>query len=137
MGEARGTKDSLFRGGEVNRMLRMHKSKDRDILRRVGVGFFNEPPKIKKPTTRKKVLTKKCKKCGRDIKPSFTFCDECREGAANFNHKLPLSTATVGAISELVVCVDLAKKGYEVFRAISPSCSCDLIARKNNICRRI
>jgi hypothetical protein len=41
------------------------------------------------------------------------------------------STNTTGAISELEVSADLLKKGYEVFRAVSPSCSCDLIAHKN------
>ena len=37
-----------------------------------------------------------------------------------------LPTATVGAISELRVAIDLFEKGYEVFRALSPTCSCDL-----------
>lgn len=30
-------------------------------------------------------------------------------------------------MSELSVCVDLMAKGYEVFRAESPHCSCDLV----------
>ncbi len=32
---------------------------------------------------------------------------------------------------------DLIKKGYEVFRALSPSCSCDLIAKKGSKILRI
>lgn len=38
--------------------------------------------------------------------------------------KLP--TGTVGAISELIVSADLLRRGFEVFRALSQSCSCDL-----------
>lgn len=33
-----------------------------------------------------------------------------------------------GAIAELAVAADLLKRGYEVFRAQSSTCSCDLIA---------
>lgn len=32
-----------------------------------------------------------------------------------------------GAASELLVCVDLLRQGYDVFRAQSPSSSCDLV----------
>ena len=34
-------------------------------------------------------------------------------------------------MGELLVSADLLKKGYEVFRALSPGCSCDLVAMKN------
>lgn len=37
-----------------------------------------------------------------------------------------LPTGTVGAISELLVAIDLLSKGYEVFRALSQACSVDL-----------
>lgn len=46
-------------------------------------------------------------------------------------------TGTVGAIAELRVSVDLLAKGFEVFRAISPSCSCDLAALKDGRLLRI
>jgi hypothetical protein len=39
-----------------------------------------------------------------------------------------LPPGTVGAIGELIVCSDLLLQGLEVFRAVSPLCSCDLIA---------
>lgn len=39
---------------------------------------------------------------------------------------MPLPSATVGAIHELVVAIDLMRKGYHVFRALSPACECDL-----------
>jgi len=36
------------------------------------------------------------------------------------------STSTIGATSELLVAADLLRRGFEVFRAVSPTCSCDL-----------
>lgn len=42
-----------------------------------------------------------------------------------------LSTGVVGAIGELVVSADLMRRGYAVFRAVSPSCYSDLIAKKD------
>lgn len=44
--------------------------------------------------------------------------------------KIP--TGTVGAIAEMIVSSDLMIKGYDVFRSLSPSCYCDLIAIKGN-----
>lgn len=38
-----------------------------------------------------------------------------------------VSTGTIGAAHELVVCVDLMRKGKHVFRSQSPACPCDLI----------
>lgn len=43
-----------------------------------------------------------------------------------------ITSSTMGAISELEISNDLLKKGYAVFRALSPSCFCDLIAIKDN-----
>jgi len=39
-------------------------------------------------------------------------------------------TATVGAMHELVVSIDLLKRKYHVFRALSPSAACDLVIIK-------
>lgn len=39
-----------------------------------------------------------------------------------------MPNGTVGAVSELIVSVDLMRKGYHVFRALSAHCPCDLIA---------
>lgn len=50
----------------------------------------------------------------------------------NTHRQWNLSSGTVGAIHELVTCVDLMKKGYQVFRAMSPSSLCDLVAYKDN-----
>ncbi len=40
--------------------------------------------------------------------------------------KTSAAPGTVGTIGELVVSVDLLRRGLEVFRALSPHCSCDL-----------
>lgn len=37
------------------------------------------------------------------------------------------NTADAGALAELLVCADLLNSGYQVFRAVSPAASCDLI----------
>ncbi len=42
-----------------------------------------------------------------------------------------VSSSTVGAINELRVSVDLLRRGYSVFRALSPSCPCDLVLLKD------
>lgn len=44
-----------------------------------------------------------------------------------------VSTGVRGAINELIVCADLMNRGYSVFRSVSQSCSCDLIAMKPNV----
>lgn len=41
-----------------------------------------------------------------------------------------VSTGTQGAIAELSISADLLRKGYNVFRAISPACAYDLVASK-------
>ena len=48
-----------------------------------------------------------------------------------------IAPGTVGAIAEMVVAVDLMRKGYNVFRALSPSCFCDLIVEKMDKVLRI
>lgn len=42
-----------------------------------------------------------------------------------------------GATSELLAAADLLRQGYEVFRALSPSASCDLIAMKAGTTYRV
>ena len=38
-----------------------------------------------------------------------------------------VNTGKHGAIGELLVCADLLARGYEVFRSVSQSCSCDIV----------
>ena len=77
-----------------------------------------------------------CRICKNDFKgrkTQFLCSKECRKkyyGVQGYGeHKI--ASGTVGAVQELRVSIDLMLKGYEVFRAVSPSCSCDLLAMKN------
>lgn len=78
-----------------------------------------------------------CRQCGKPIptrkSKNASYCGiEClnRKGKDDkfkeLNPSLGLSTATTGAVGELLVAVDLMKRGFDVFRALSPSSSCDL-----------
>src|SRR5277367_3349367 len=65
------------------------------------------------------------------------YCSQsCRQNAYGRRVYVPsphrnLPSAVVGAASELRVAVDLFYKGYEVFRALAHTCSCDLLAIKD------
>lgn len=76
-----------------------------------------------------------CERCGEPFTTRVTkrrFCSRtCKSMAYQANHqrpsgKLGLSVGTVGTVSELLVAADLLLKGHAVFRALSPSCVCDL-----------
>lgn len=72
------------------------------------------------------------------------YCSrECRRkrnllisGRSTVN-KLDIPTGTIGAIAELAVSQELLSMGYYVFRALSQSCYCDLIAVKNLVTHHI
>ncbi len=75
-----------------------------------------------------------CKQCGGLIPGNrWSFCStECRREYNREQYRLKnpfkgTSRATTGTISELRVAVDLMCKGYNIFRALSPSSPCDLI----------
>ena len=58
---------------------------------------------------------------------------ECRRKYYKQKNKtFDLSTGKIGAIGELLVSVDLMKKGFEVYRALSSASSSDLIIKKDN-----
>lgn len=85
-----------------------------------------------------------CVRCGNPIPParaygpqakSVKYCSVActrppRVGA-------PVASATTGAISEYIVVVDLLRRGYNVFRAASPACSCDLVVLLSTGIKRI
>jgi len=91
----------------------------------------------------KQYKTLQCEMCGTDFKSNYKTsktcsrkCFEERRAKASGRYVMrerfsDVSGGTVGAMSELIVSVDLMKKGYSVFRAISPACFCDIIAVKN------
>lgn len=81
-----------------------------------------------------------CLGCGRSIKTQTRYprkypgyCRaECHARANRPAIVRSMSTTTVGAISEYRVCIDLLQRGYEVFRAVSPSCKCDIMASRGD-----
>lgn len=75
---------------------------------------------------------KLCRVCASPL-PShrWVFCaHECelvyRREVAGRPESTP-STATVGALHELLVAIELMRRGWHVFRALSPACPCDLV----------
>lgn len=74
-----------------------------------------------------------CKKeipIDRQRRYAVTCSSRCRNDRYKAMYYQPkprlLPNGTVGAISELIVATDLLRKGYEVFRALSPHALCDL-----------
>lgn len=73
------------------------------------------------PEDRKKTGAKTCStECGQ-----HTY-DWLRQWTSLSKEGHKLSTGTTGAISELAVATDLLRRGFEVFRSLSPTASCDL-----------
>ena len=79
---------------------------------------------------------KKCEVCKKDYKGTTNqkYCSSlCRNKWTGKSTQYPhLRSGTVGAIQELRASIDLMNKGYEVFRALSPASSCDLLTLKDN-----
>ena len=88
-----------------------------------------------------------CVQCARIIdgrkRSTAKYCsDDCkhareRQEYYKLNPPSGLAKSTVGAISELRVAVDLLRRGYSVFRSMSPACPCDLIILKNQHVLRV
>jgi len=83
-----------------------------------------------------------CKGCAvrfkRKCKTQLFCMPECRIKYNQPNKTSQgLSNGVVGAISELMVASDLLVKGFEVFRSVSPACSCDIVALKEGKLKRI
>ncbi len=88
-----------------------------------------------------------CLECQKEIKIApwskvRTYCSSsCR--IKSYNRRagkmkaLDLPPSTVGRISELMVSLDLLKKGYEVYNPITPNCSGDILIEKNNLFKKI
>ena len=82
-----------------------------------------------------------CLNCKKKFSTSNSLTKYCSYDCKNIYHRANddtggmrklLSSGTIGAISELIISNDLLRRGYAVFRSLSPSCYCDLIAVKNN-----
>ena len=81
-----------------------------------------------------------CRVCGEPFKGRFNqiYCQICkkRETLKFTTSSYPnLCTGTTGAIQELKVSIDLMEKGFDVYRALSPSAKCDLLAIQLKISR--
>jgi Holliday junction resolvase len=73
------------------------------------------------------MIEKTCRHCGKYFvkEINIDFCSwRCKNNQKN--------KGNIGAMSELMIAADLINKHYEVFRALSPATSTDLIIRKNN-----
>jgi hypothetical protein len=68
--------------------------------------------------------TARIKYCSKSCRRAYRLKVYGRQGSFN------LPTGTIGAMAELAAAQDLLKRGYEVYRALSPSCSGDLLAEK-------
>jgi hypothetical protein len=80
---------------------------------------------------------RQCKQCNAPLPTSRTaYCGhECASAANKAKAGIPdhgLPTGTVGALHELVVSTELMRRGWHVFRALSPSCPCDLVVYRAN-----
>src|SRR3990167_9036150 len=80
-----------------------------------------------------------CEKCNKEFlpyNPKVRYCKDCKSlymtSMGNFENIGNLNPGVKGAIQELRVSVDLLKKGFEVFRVLSPICSCDVLVKKEN-----
>lgn len=90
-----------------------------------------------------------CPVCGtrfRQASYRSQFCSRDCRGADRRSKELvarivpanELVKGTLGGVSELMVCVDLMKRGYHVFRATSSHGPCDIVAfRKGEACIKI
>lgn len=83
---------------------------------------------------------KECVTCKVEFKTTHPNAKFCSRKCKTVQIKSPyngfingVDTSTTGAIAELMACVDLMKKGYEVFRAMSPSSHCDILGIKDGV----
>lgn len=88
-----------------------------------------------------------CENCKKSFEPAYKnrktrFCGQPCRTASYANKRLyggtsTLTSGTQGAVAELLVCVNLTRLGYEVFRAVSPHSSCDIIALRGGRALRV
>jgi hypothetical protein len=135
--------DALLSAEQIRRRAKLCGHRDcrrkQDADRKIEI---HGPPKERKSAS--------CSACGAEISEERNRCgsakwcsQECRSKArarrtsASYLAETYLSTGAVGAIGELIVSADLLRYGYEVFRAVSQSCSTDLVALRNGRTMRV
>ncbi len=88
---------------------------------------------------------KTCKWCGKRFKlgkqKNQKYCSKSCKGKKYrksekfiYDH---LNNGQIGAMNELLVCTELIRKGFDVFRSVCPTCFCDVIAIKKNKILRV
>lgn len=93
--------------------------------------------------SRRKIFAqKKCKECKNFFIPNQSNQIYCNEICSRIDWRKRKSTSVayfplldksnIGTISELLVSADLLKKGYDVFRALSPHSKNDLVITKDD-----
>lgn len=94
---------------------------------------------------------KTCAVCGGEFDPTrraahspsrAKYCSLKCKGLADVGIRRPayavkLHTGTIGALSEIVIASDLMRRGYHIFRAMSPASPFDLVAVNNDQMLRI
>lgn len=88
---------------------------------------------------------RKCVVCDQFFYPLTKISRFCSEPCRNTFYKSEyrkfndpsLSHSTRGAVSELSVAADLFRHGWEVFRALAPDASCDLVAMQHGATLRV
>ena len=89
-----------------------------------------------------------CEFCGNilsaaKLRRRARFCDKkcCRLNEQREfrrrNGTTGLSSGKAGAVQELLVCADLLRLGYDVFRSVSPHSSCDIVIVKEGLFLRV
>lgn len=103
--------------------------------------------RLRRAKRRTEVKDRRCarEECGKEFRSARQQQLYCTSLCANAMRKAKwrkenppsgLPTPTTGAIAELIVSVDLMKRGFSVFRAMSSACHCDLAVLKNRrLCR--
>jgi len=120
----------------------------RDAIRNLQGGTLPATPPVKPAESTRSDGKRQCAGCPTIFKPKtpqHRYCTRmCGKRAAGRERAksqgLPyvgLSKNAMGALGELRVSADLMMRGYEVFRAVSPAASCDLIAIKDGRLLRI
>jgi hypothetical protein len=110
---------------------------------RNGVQIIPPPVSMKPCYLKTPIPPRNCTVCGLVFSPYRSHQKRCSlectkvEGAKGIVKSWGISCGSLGALAELLASVDLMKRGYEVFRALSPACSCDLIAMKAGVILRV
>lgn len=94
---------------------------------------------VKNKNKKLKMCRKSCIICNKKFigYPNSIVCSSnCKKSYENnlYSHPLPekITASIFGDINELLVCIDLMKKNYLVFKALNRSSSLDLVAIKRN-----